>query len=169
MSYTNPHGFPQGRAINTTNLLRQILIAEIIAINGYQEHISNSNMEEINALWQDIMEDEKKHYGWILALLRNYDPEQAKQAEAAKSLMEGYKAPMQAYRADYERQIVLNNIREDIKGELEAVILYEEELLNLRYNDIRTTLQNIINEEKEHSEELTAILLKYDPDKYNGL
>ncbi|WP_461613229.1 hypothetical protein [Clostridium sp. Marseille-QA1073] len=33
MSYTNPHGQPQGVAILDTNKLREILIAEICAIN----------------------------------------------------------------------------------------------------------------------------------------
>lgn len=35
---------------------------------------------------------------------------------------------MQLYNPSYDKQIILNNIREDIKGELEAVILYEEEI-----------------------------------------
>jgi rubrerythrin len=35
--------------------------------------------------------------------------------------------------------------------------------------DIRTTLQLIINEEKGHAEHLTELVLKYDRDKYNSL
>lgn len=41
MSYTNPEGQPQGYSYYFTNLLREALIAEIIAINGYEEHIAN--------------------------------------------------------------------------------------------------------------------------------
>lgn len=59
MSYTNPYGQPQGIAILNTNKLREILIAEIDAINGYADHIANSNMEDINAAWKSIMGDEK--------------------------------------------------------------------------------------------------------------
>ncbi len=59
MSYTNPHGQPQGVVKFVTNELREILIGEIIAINGYAEHIANSNMEDINAAWKSIMGDEK--------------------------------------------------------------------------------------------------------------
>lgn len=33
---------------------------------------------------------------------------------------------MQTYKANYDKQIILNYVREDIKGELEAVILYEQ-------------------------------------------
>lgn len=39
MSYTNPHGQPQGIAMFDTNKLREILISEIDAINGYSDHI----------------------------------------------------------------------------------------------------------------------------------
>jgi len=66
MSYTHPNGQPQGMSRQFTNKLREILIGEIIAINGYQSHIANSNIEEINYVWHSIMLDEKKHYGWIL-------------------------------------------------------------------------------------------------------
>ncbi len=59
MSYTNPYGQPQGLAKTVTNKLRGALIAEIIAMNGYTEHIANSDMEEINRVWHSIVDDEK--------------------------------------------------------------------------------------------------------------
>jgi rubrerythrin len=169
MSYTHPNGMPQGIAIPFTNKLREILIGEIIAINGYQEHILNSNMEEINKAWHTIMGDEKKHYGIILNLLRKYDPVEYSMYLAHRSLRQGPVPPMQSYQPEYDRQIILNNVREDIKGELEAVILYEQEMPGLPYQDIRDALQSIINEEKGHTEHLTELLLKYDPDRYDGL
>jgi rubrerythrin len=58
---------------------------------------------------------------------------------------------------------------EDIKGELEAVILYEHEIASIPYHDVRQAIYSIINEEKGHAEHLTQLLLKYDLDKYNGL
>jgi rubrerythrin len=66
-------------------------------------------------------------------------------------------------------QLILNAVREDIKGELEAVILYEEELPGLLQKDIRLILHSIILEEKGHAEHLTKLLLKYDPDAYDAL
>ena len=66
---------------------------------------------------------------------------------------------MQIYKPSYDKQIILNNLRDDIKGELEAVILYEEELSKFTQKDIRTTLQAIIDDEKEHAEHLTEVLL----------
>jgi len=169
MSYTYPTGFPQGTACLFTNKLREVLIAEIIAINGYQAHIANSDMPDVNEAWHSIMEDEKKHYGWILSLLRRYDPVEYQMHLVNQARRAGPKSPMQAFTPQYDRQIILNNLREDIKGELEAVILYEEELPLLPYPDIRDTLQAVIDEEKSHTEYLTEIVLKYDPDLYDGL
>lgn len=169
MSYTYPIGQPQGIARLDTNKLREILIAEIYAINGYEDHIANSNMEDINAAWKSIMGDEKKHYGMILTLLRKYDPAQYQAYKDHIKDRLGPKSPMQTYTPNYDKQIILNNIRDDIKGEAEAVILYEQQLASIPYNDVRFALNSIINEEKGHLEHLTQLLLKYDTDKYNGL
>ncbi len=167
MSYTHPYGHPQGTAHRPANLLRQIIIAEIIAINGYQSHIANSNMPEINAVWYHIMLDEKRHYSLAINLLRKYDPIEYKYFISAQEQISGPKSPMQTYKPSYDRQIILNNLREDIKGELEAVILYEEELAEFQQKDIRSALQAIIDDEKGHTEHLTQILLKYDSDSHN--
>lgn len=169
MSYTHPYGQPQGIAILDTNKLREILIAEIDAINGYEDHIANSNMEDINATWKSIVGDEKKHYGMILTLLRKYDPAQYQAYRDHIGDKLGPRSPMQTYKPNYEKQIILNNVREDIKGEFEAVILYEQQIAIIPYNDVRIALYSIINEEKGHAEHLTQLLLKYDTDKYNGL
>jgi hypothetical protein len=55
MGYTYPYGQPQGIAYLYTNRLREILIAEIVAINGYEDHIANSDMEDINEAWKSIV------------------------------------------------------------------------------------------------------------------
>jgi rubrerythrin len=169
MSYTHPYGQPQGTARQYINKLRQILIAEIIAINGYQSHIANSDMQDINNVWHSIMKDEKKHYGWILNLIKKYDPEEYKQYLAHKADSTDLNTPMQKYTPESDSQIILNNLRDDIKGELEAVILYEEELPEFPYRDIRAVVRSITEEEKGHIEHLTKILLKYDPDTYDSL
>ena len=168
MSYTHPDGQPQGMAREFTNRLREILIAEIIAINGYQNHIAASNIEPINRALHAIMVDEKEHYGLILQLLRKYDPEQYRQYMEHKNDAPGSKTPIQTKHRPSE-QSILNFIREDIKGEMEAVILYEEQLPEYPHRDIRETLKMIIDEEKGHAEHLTRLLLKYDPDPYDDL
>ncbi|WP_313344677.1 ferritin-like domain-containing protein [Sedimentibacter sp.] len=169
MSYTHPYGQPQGIAYLNTNKLREILIAEIDAINGYEDHIANSNMEDINAAWESIMGDEKNHYGMILTLLRKYDPAQYQAYKDHIGNKLGPKSPMQIYAPNYEKQIILNNVREDIKGEFEAVLLYEQHLATIPYSDVRYVLYTIINDEKGHAEHLTQLLLKYDTQKYNEL
>lgn len=169
MSYTNPYGQPQGLAKTVANKLRETLVAEIIAINGYTEHIANSDMEEINKAWHSIMDDEKKHYGMFLTLLRKYDPAQYKAYREFIGTASRVASPMQTYTPNYNRQIILNNIREDIKGEFEASVLYEQIASEVTINDVRQTLITISDEEKGHAEHLTRLLLKYDNDKYNGL
>jgi len=105
----------------------------------------------------------------ILTLLRKYDPNQYQSYKEHIGDKSGPKSPMQAFTPNYNKQVILNNIREDIKGEFEAVILYEQMLAIIPYPDIRYTIYSIINEEKGHAEHLTQLLLKYDSDKYNGL
>jgi rubrerythrin len=168
MSYTNPGGQPQGYPYYFTNKLREALISEIIAINGYEEHIANSNMPGVNAIWTNIIGDEKQHYGQFLILLHKYDPFEY-QEYIAHSHDTFQITPMQVYEPVYNQQIILNNIREDIKGEFEAVILYEQIAIEMPYQDIRDTFHSIATTEKEHAEHLTKLLITLDPVKYNGL
>ncbi|HCC08070.1 MAG TPA: rubrerythrin [Clostridiales bacterium] len=161
MSYTNVYGQPQGEAESATNKLREILIAEIVAINGYAEHIANSNMEDVNEILHHIMEEEQEHYDMIIELLRKYDPVQYKMYLEFKKENTGPKSPMQKYVPDYNKQLILNNIRHDLKGEFEAIILYEEIIAITPNKDIKNTVTEITNDEKEHVEELTRLLLKY--------
>jgi rubrerythrin len=169
MSYTTENGQPQGHAYFFTNKIREALIAEIIAINGYAEHIANSNIKDINAAWKSIMQDEKKHYGMLLTLLRKYDPVQYQEYNEHKNDESSVKSTMQTYKPEYDKQLILNNVRQDIKGEFEAVILYEQDLVEIPHQDVKEVLFSIITEEKGHVEHLTRILLKYDSDKYDSL
>lgn len=168
MSYTVFNGFPQGHPYCFTNKIREAMIAEIVAINGYAEHIENSNIEEINSVWKSIIKDEKEHYGMFLTLLRKYDLTEYQQYLKNRDSKPAAEA-MQAYRPDYDRQLILNNVRSDIKGELEAVILYEQHWIEIPVQDVRDVYYEVIKVEKEHTEELTRVLLKYDKDKYDGL
>jgi len=168
VSYTNPDGQPQGYPYYFTNKLREALISEIIAINGYTEHIANSNMPGVNEVWNNIIRDEKQHYGQFLTLLRKYDPsEHHEYLTHSKDTF--HITPMQVYTPVYNEQIILNNIREDIKGEFEAVILYEQLAIEMPYQDIKDTFHSITTTEKEHAEHLTKLLITLDKDKYNGL
>lgn len=168
MSYTNPEGQPQGYPYYFTNRLREAMIGEIVAMNGYAEHIANSNMQVVNEVWHHILKDEKEHYGKFITLLRKYDPTQYYEyLEHKKDTFQAEQ--MQQYKPDFDKQIILNNIREDIKGELEAVILYEQIVMEMPFQDIREIFSSIIKAEKEHAEHLTKLLVGLDSDTYDGI
>ncbi|OFI01509.1 rubrerythrin [Clostridium acetireducens DSM 10703] len=169
MSYTTKHQ-PQGKVYCYTNKIREAIIAEIVAINDYAYHIANSKIKEINEVWHHIMEDEKRHYGMFLQLLREFDPIQYKKyIEVKDHIKLSVKTEKQDYCSNYCNEITLNNIRNDIKGELEAVILYEQHIVEIPFKRVRDVFLEVINDEKEHLEELTAVLLKYDKDKYGPI
>lgn len=163
-----PNGQPQGTPKCFLDYIREAMIAEIVAINGYAEHIANSSIEDINTLWKNIMQDEKDHYGMFLSLIHKYDPEeyQLYLKHAHDFIPFG---SQQMYRPQYEIQLILNNIRQDIKGELEAVVLYDQLIRIMPYRDTKEVFAFVINAEKEHIEHLTRALMQYDPDKYDNL
>lgn len=169
MSYTTMRQ-PQGVPVFFTNLIREAMIGELVAINDYAKHIADSNINEINEIWEHIMEDEKRHYGMFLKLLRVYDPIQLSKFEEAKEHvnLKGNTHPG-LYCPQYSRELILNNIRNDIKGELEAIILYEQHLVQIPTKDGKELFAEIIGDEKEHMEELTLLLLEYDPHSYGPI
>jgi len=58
-------------------MLRDDLIAELQAINQYQEHILDlENEEAVNTL-EHIVEEKKEHVAELLRLIQNLDPAQA--------------------------------------------------------------------------------------------
>ncbi|MGE7623154.1 ferritin-like domain-containing protein [Viridibacillus sp. NPDC096237] len=169
VSYTVPGGQPQGRPIFVTSKIREAMIAELTAINDYSYHIANSNMEEVNKVWRMIMLDEKKHYGMFLTLLRKYDPVQYQTYNYYKNTQFDVKEPMQNYKPDYDKQLILNLIRNDIKGELETAVLYDQYAYEIPYTDVKHVFTVISRDEKYHVEHLTKLLISYDSDPYNGL
>lgn len=169
MSYTT-EGQPQGYPYFYTNKIREALISEIVAINGYAYHIAHSDMKDINEVWHHIMEDEKRHYGMFLELLRKYDPVQCARYMEAKEHVELSKnSKYLNVFGKHSEDLILNFIRNDIKGEFEAVILYEQNAFEIPYKDIRETYIEIAGDEKEHAEELTLVLMHYDKDKYGPI
>jgi len=62
----------------TLKFLREDLIGELEAINQYQEHIDETDNEEIKRLLTHIMVEEKEHVAEIVRLLRKLDSEQDK-------------------------------------------------------------------------------------------
>jgi rubrerythrin len=56
--------------------LRQDLIGELQAINQYQEHIDETNDEEIKKVLGHIRDDEKEHFAELTKLIRKIDETQ---------------------------------------------------------------------------------------------
>ncbi|OPJ63934.1 hypothetical protein [Clostridium oryzae] len=73
--------------------------------NSYGKHITNSNMDDVNAVLTHIIREEKEYYGKILTLLRKYDPEEYSGYKEHKGDKQTPKSPMQAYTPNFnERQ-----------------------------------------------------------------
>jgi len=56
----------------------------------------------------------------------------------------------------------LNNLREDLVGELQAINLYKEHIDETDNEEIKEVLIHIMNDEKEHVAELTKVIRKLD-------
>lgn len=97
----------------------------------------------------------------FIDLLRRYDPVQCRMYQYHRGVGCGPRDPLQVYLPRYDRQLILNNLRLDIKGELEAVILYEQALDAVPCEDVRRVFHQVIADEKGHAEHLTALLGKY--------
>ena len=57
----------------------------------------------------------------------------------------------------------LEILREDLIGELQAINQYQEHILDLENEEAATTLEHIIEEEKEHVAELLRLIRNLDP------
>lgn len=169
MSYTVPGGQPQGKPVFVVSKLREAMVAEISAINQYTQHIANSNIEEFNKVWRAILHDEKKHYGMFLTLLRKYDPVQYEAYLYFKNASIETNRAFLTYKPEYDNQLMLNMVREDIKGELETSVLYDQYAFEIACPDVSHTFSIISRDEKFHAEHLTRLMLTYDPEPYDGL
>lgn len=67
-----------------TEILRAGIIAELDAINLYEQMASMAQDKNIKAMLLDIAKEEKTHVGEFQALLLNRDKEQVKELENGK-------------------------------------------------------------------------------------
>lgn len=171
MSYTTERQ-PEGRVRCYENIIRQMMIAELVAIDDYSTILSQSDIKELNYVLEHILEEEKKHYGLFLQLLRRIDREEWE--FYIKVLKKDEGKNLKPIKVEYgnnkkDRRLLLEEIRKNIKGELEAIVLYEDLIEEIPDREGRCIVQEVIKEEKEHTEELTAVLLKLDKDCYGPL
>jgi len=69
-------GIEGGRELDL-EMLREDLIAELQAINQYQEHIESLEDEEAIRVLEHIRDDEKEHVAELFKLIQTLDPAQA--------------------------------------------------------------------------------------------
>jgi rubrerythrin len=71
------------------------------------------------------------------------------------------------YESDYEDEedtdIVLEMLREDLIGELQAINQYQEHIDSMDDEESIKVLEHIRDDEKEHVAELTKLIQKLDP------
>ncbi|MCD6403187.1 MAG: rubrerythrin [Candidatus Aenigmarchaeota archaeon] len=71
-----------------SELLRIGIIAELDAINLYEQLASLAKDETVKKIFLDIAKEEKTHVGEFLALLLKHDEEQVKELEEGKKEVE---------------------------------------------------------------------------------
>jgi rubrerythrin len=69
-------------------ILRLAIIAELDAINLYEQLASMTEDENIRTILLDVAREEKTHVGEFMALLLNLDEEQVEELEAGKEEVE---------------------------------------------------------------------------------
>lgn len=170
MSYTTNRQ-PQGMLEAPEVFLREGMIAELVAINDYSHFINATDNKEVKEIFYHIMEEEKEHYGKFLTALNDIDKEEALIAKRVKEELKF--SPKEKLKEEFHGKTAKNNIlvdiREAIKGELEAIILYQSFIADLDEEKLISVIKDIIIDEKEHVEELTTVLTMLDRDGYGPL
>ena len=73
---------------NDKEILRLGMIAELDAINLYEQLIATTNNKDLQNILLDIAKEEKTHMGEFQTLLLKLDKEQTKELEAGKKEVE---------------------------------------------------------------------------------
>lgn len=140
------------------DLIRNAIIGELGAINQYEYHMADSDVEEVNAIWQKITEDEIMHYRILSDILRRYDEGQCKMyKDIQKEYKDLDKIYIKKYRVEGTDDIA-SHLRDDIQGENKAIMMYEEILCNIRNKEVSDKIRYIMVDEKEHFEMLNKAL-----------
>ena len=75
-SFNEETGIEDGKGLDL-EMLREDLMAELQAINQYQEHIDTLEDEEAIRVLEHIRDDEKEHVAELVKVIQMLDPVQA--------------------------------------------------------------------------------------------
>lgn len=180
MSYTNHEGFPQGNPMESKNkllnLIREMKIGELKAIQGYTRHIKESNILEVKERLKHIRDEEIEHYNELNDLIFQLDAETKTIAnELATEHKYKYHKDLGILNLeDEDFEIIVTsentahktmcNIIDDMTDEEAAIISYETSLVSIeqldttgKYQPIIEAIMSIVKDEKEHILELVQL------------
>ncbi len=158
MSYTT-EGMPQGKPISSKGLIRDALIGELNAINSYQTTLEYSNIPRLNTFIYEIMNDEIHHYHLLTEYLNKLDKEQAelfKEIQKKDYSISFTLNPLEIKSPTQHN--ILSQLRKNIKGELEAILSYDEIENALKDATGKALIHSITKDEKEHIAELDKLV-----------
>lgn len=167
MSYTT---ILQCQNNNDATFLMEGMISELTAINDYSYSLSLTENKEIKDVLYHIIKEEKEHYGAFLEALRSIDKElYSAYQQVNKQVNITQKNTYNEYLNGKENKtLLMTSIRNAIKGELEAIMLYTNFLDNVKSNELFKIIKVITLNEKQHVEELTKLMNLIDTDSYIG-
>lgn len=138
------------------SLLRNMAVDEVNAIKQYKKHLASSKNEELNSLLKEILCDEQSHFDILLDVIRTYDKIQGETYLKVKTSIKNIDDNSLPYvEKDYD---VEQYLLKEIEDELNAVSEYEHILHQIPLPEVQDKILHIINDEKEHIEELTKTL-----------
>ncbi len=158
MSYTT-EGMPQGTPISSKGFIRDALIGELNAINSYQRSIAYSDIPELNKFLLEIMKDEIHHYHLLTDYLNKIDKEQAEMFNAIRK--QDFNVGFKQNPLEVKFQPTTNipsQLRMNIKGELEAILSYDEIESKLKDPQGKALIHAITKDEKQHIVELDTMV-----------
>ncbi len=164
MSYTT---ILQCQNNNDITFLMEGMISELTAVNDYSYSLTLTENKKVKDTLYQIMKENKKHYGAFFKALQTTDKEFF---SASQHIDDRNKNNLKISNNEYldskESKLLLTSIRNAIKDELEAIMLYTNFLDNIKSNELFKIIKVISLNKKEHIEKLTKLLNLIDSDSY---
>ncbi len=157
--------------VSCTCSLRILMKATLESINHYEQHMQECDLEDLNEVWQYMIENEKLHYGILAKLIRELDKDQSDAYEkiCAHGFTLSFKIQASPLMVKKRRFILLSYIREDIMRELSQMNCNEIISMQIPLPAAVQVVKTINRNKKEHIEQLTRILTDLDTDSYGDL